>query len=592
MKMIKTKSHLICFALSMLGLVACTATEEPTRSGPGSNPNGPLQVTIGAEQTSATRTSLDPDGRTTRWVSGDRIAVWAANPEGTYVLDGETFTLHTFNGTYSSADFAATISPMEPDATYTYYATYPLPTEHTGTQVTFTLPTTQSGAYDATSDIMVSAPVSGGALEAAPDNQTVLSFKHLCHAVRIEIPEGRNLLGRPVKRLEVVFPTEVVGTLGFDAATPEAAPTLSNGSNTVVIDLADDGLNDASGSYAWIFIAPVDLSGDILFRAYDAEGYQAAAIHTTVNKSLEAGHTTPIRLTVPEARPVTYLDFTVAQNNLGEELTQLHINASEPLFATPFSAADGTTLTLDRRPDGTFRAAVYADTHTAEALHNLPLTVDYESANVLLADRALTLPATIADQSTTQVPMTVPYLMEEDFSGITGDFGSNDSGGLINYDAEALDGYGVPGWSISRAHANYHALCLRHYVAWGIDYPACINSAPLSAIKEGKSVTIQVSFNAAAEQNDLSCQIGGYDSASKRYPGTGDPVEIDGGTISIAKNTTYAGYDRLTTDAPSYQYTINATCTTGLRWKSNADLSGFASYYNAYIDNVRVRILN
>lgn len=583
--------RITCFALWTLGLAACTATDE-TASGLSSGSDARIEVTIGATQQSATRTSLASDGMTTHWESGDRIAVWATDELGTHTLDGETFALYTFNSGASSADFSATITPMA-EGSYTYRATYPLPAAHSGTQVSFTLPATQSGAYDGAADIMVSALVTGGALGAAPRDELTLAFRHLCHAVRIEIPSGRNLLGRPVKRLEVVFPTEVVGTLGFDLAAAELTPTLSNGSNTVVIDLAGDGLTDTEGKYAWIFIAPVDLSGDVLFRAYDAAGYQASSIRTTIDKSMAGGHTTPIRLTVPEARPITYLDFTVTQNNLGEELTNLHLTASEGLFITPFNAEDGTTTTLNKTPEGNFRLGIYSDTHTAASLQNLPLTVAYESANALLTNHTLTLPAAIAEDAATSVPMTVPYLMEEDFSGITGEFGVNDNSGLLNYDAEALDAYGVPGWSISRARANGHALCLRHYVAAGADYYACINSAPLTGIKEGKTVSVQVTFNAAAERDDLSCIVGGYNSANKRYPGTGDNVEVISATLNLLKNTTYAGYDKVTTDAPQYQFTLSASPTTCLRWKSNANFTGIFNYnyYNAYIDNIRVQII-
>lgn len=576
-------------AFLFLLAASCTATDEAASC--GASAGGCSEVVIGASRLADTRTSLDPDGHTTRWAAGDRIAVWARDDAG-FALDAQTFALHTFKSEYGAANFSATIGPM-PEGTYTYYAVYPLPARHSGTEVSFTLPAVQSGNYDGAADIMVAAPTAGPALEQDPQEELTLAFRHLCHAVRIEIPSGRNRLGTPVKRLEIVFPTAVAGTLTFDAARPDSTPVLTDGTNTVAIDFPDEGLTDAAGAYAWIFIAPTDIEGEVAFRAYDSSGYQAAAVRTSVSKRFEAGHTTPIALTVPEARPLTWLDFTVATNNLGEELTQIRIEADEELFAVPFAAENAEALAVAADAEGRFRAAVYADAVPASTLGGRSLGIDYESENALLRGHTVALPADIADGGEANVPMNVPYLFEEDFSGVTGEYGSNDNKGLFDYDADDLKDYGVPGWSISRARVNKYALALRHYVAWSKDYYSCINSAPLSQIKPEKSVQILVTFNAASESDDIPCILGGYNTETKRYPGTGDGVEIYGSEVTILKNPIYAGYDKVTLDAPVYQFQIAATHTTCLRWKTSADLSGglTGKYSNTYIDNIRVNIV-
>lgn len=594
-------SRIICTALTLLGIAACTATDETADGHSGSGSDRRVQVAIGASQQTSTRTALDPDGRTTRWSSGDRIALWASDGEGNHTLDGEPFSLYTFNGNYSSADFTATIEPMA-EGTYTYHAVYPVPEQHTGTQVTYQLPATQSGSYDGTADIMVSTPITGEALGATPKDGMTLAFRHLCHALRIEIPTGRNLFGRPVKRLEIVFPTAVVGTLTFDAAAPDVVPTLTEGSNTVTIDLPGDGLTDAADTYAWIFVAPVTLQGEVLFRAYDAAGFQASAISTTIDKVLTEGHTTPLRLTVPTARPVTYLDFTVSQNNLGEELTDLHLTATTPLFVTPFGSEEGSTADLGKTSEGTFRAAVYADTHSAEELQNLPLTVAYESTNALLSGHTLTLPASISDGAATPVSITVPYLMDEDFSGITS-FNYRDNSGsgsdASNPDAIDLSEWGLAGWTGARVGGdggNAVRVCC-HYEGAGLAYgryDGRMDSAPLTGIKEGKSVKVRVTYNydggtTRSDKDTSPTFTYGYTTEAGGHNGSSGISNTVESGIVLSKDHGYGQIEQ------TKSFDIEG-CTSAhrLSWKVSNNRSGWTSYfgdYFLYLDNVKVQII-
>ncbi len=582
----------------LLGSASCAGPDDAAPFGPAGG--GRTEAIIGAYRLPDTRTSLDPDGRTTRWSAGDRIAVWARN-DAEFALDAQPFALHTFKGEYSAANFSATIPQMAED-TYTYYAVYPVPAQHSGTNVSFTLPSVQNGAYDGAADIMVAAPVMGPALAKTPREELTLAFRHLCHAVRIEIPTGRNRLGRPVKRLEIVFPAAVAGTLTFDAARPDAAPVLTDGTDTIVLDFPDEGLTDAEGTYAWIFIAPADIEGEITFHAFDGSGYQAAAIRTSVSKTFEAGHTTPIALTIPEARPLTRLDFKVAANNLGEELTQIRLAAAEELFVNPFSTKNATEASAARSADGTFRAEVYADAFPASALGGLPLTIDYESENALLRGYAIGLPAEIGDGNTVHVPMNVPFLFEERFDGVAGfnyydDKGSGSS--ASNPDAIELSDKGLPGWTGARIGASegkaVRVCC--HFEGAGLAYgryDGRIDSAPMSGIKEGKSVKVRVSYDYDGSTTQSGKDISptyayGYTTNQSKLNGsTGIDTQLASGIVLSKSN----GYDNI---GQTNTFEIDGcTALHRLSWKASNNRSGWAMYfgdYLLYLDNITVQIV-
>lgn len=580
---------------------ACTTDgSDGTGGGADGSASGGIEASIGAYRIPDTRTTLDPDGRTTRWSEDDRIAVWARDETG-FAFEAQPFALRTYTSEYSAARFSATLPQMEPGI-YTYCAVYPLPAQHDGTNVTYALPAVQSGNYDGASDIMVATPATGPTLTKIPDERTTLAFRHLCHALRIEIPAGRNRLGEPVKRLEITFPAPVAGTLTFDAASPDAAPVLTDGTSTVVLDFPGDGFTGTDGSYAWVFIAPTVIDGPIAFRAYNGAGFQAAAIETTLQRVLEAGHTTPIALTVPEARPVTRLDFRVAENRLGEALTQIRLTSDSGLFVAPFRSENANEATAVPEGDGIFRTYVYADEFTASALQGLRLGIDYESENALLQGHSIGLPAAIAEGADVQVPMTVPYLYEERFDGVVGfnyydDKGSGSS--ASNPDAIELTDKGLPGWTGSRigGSAGHAVRVCCHYEGAGFAYgryDGRIDSAPMRGLKEGRTVKVRVSYDydggtTQAGKDTAPVYAYGYTTQQGGFKGDSNLETQVAGGIVLSKNN---GYGNI---ALNNSYEI-AGCTAQhrLSWKVSNNRSGWTSYfgdYFLYLDNIKVQIV-
>ena len=579
-------------------LAACTRapeseTDPATRAIQVSIGSGPrLDITTQA----ATRTSLDDDGTTVKWQTDDQIALWAVNSAAQTILEAAPFSLYHYNATYNSASFRGSIPQMAED-TYAYYAVSPVPTSTEGLQASYEIPAVQDGAFHGEWDIMVADPIVGAEAlrehdrkdpSGVSDNSDIvtLQFAHKIHVLKISIP--KNDLGEPVSEIVLTFPKPVAGQLTVDASNPEADGVLSASSNTLTLRFAEP--KDV-GDVVYAMIAPVTLDEgqeiSIVALGETCESETRTFVPASSDRTLAAGHTTPINYNVPAlGRMFTRLNFNLPADKgratLGEEVTRITLTAPDGSTFDNGSNIREFTPDINGQYQITLRPGLE---HNLSGLKNV--SVKFDSANASVSG-SIDIPQ-IPEYASTSVQFTVPYLMYEDFSGVTAEFGSNDNGGLLNYSAEALDNYGVPGWSISRARINKYALCLRHYVAIFVDYYACANSAPLSNIAEGKSVKIKVVFNAAAESDNVKCIVGGYDTSTNRYPGTGDGVEIYGDEIDIVKNTTYAGYDKVTLEAPEYTYSITATNTTALRWKTNADFS-WTEYKNAYIDNVRVSI--
>ncbi len=150
-----------------------------------------------------------------------------------------------------------------------------------------------------------------------------MHFIHQCHVMRVQVPVGRNQWGERVSRLRVEFPAAVVGRMTMDLADPTAAPQLTEGGNTVIAELknplTESTEDNPDGNYVWLFLCPGNISGDVRFTAYDENGYQSGSLSVPIDRTLEAGRITPVTLTVPDELPVTWLDFSITGNNLGEE---------------------------------------------------------------------------------------------------------------------------------------------------------------------------------------------------------------------------------------------------------------------------------
>lgn len=492
----------------------------------------------------------------------DQIMVWAepaVNPQG-WAFAQTVFSLAHFNHDYHSADFTATVAnTMDRDYDYTYYAIYPSPKSRNkqgiesavsgitlnGTEVTYTLSANQSGEYNPAYDIMW-GEVSGAALVERDGSGSIevwrqpeLRMKHLLHMMRIRVPEGRNLLGRDVKRLEITFPRAVVGgTAKVNVETGEV--TWSGQSNKVTIDLPDENLLNANGRYVWVQIKPEALNGEISFQAYDDYGVPTQALSTTVNKELEGGHITPVNLTIPRSKydDVTYIEIEETANNLGEAWNTMTLSGHT--FVKPFTLETTNSNVVTPNDAKKYKVAIVA---AASSLQNGAIAASYDSPNAIVSN-SIKLPPTISN-NLAEVDNQVPYLLFEDFSRIVNEeesYGNNDHAGEDrNQPGKVLSQ--LSGWNAARYWAKSGAIRLNvRYqevylviATFNSTHHGRLDTPPLSNLKNGANVSVKVVFDAGAyashpknEFNVNSTSISVATHTNSKNPIDGIPTGVSG----------------------------------------------------------------
>ena len=233
--------------------------------------DGPVTVAFGLERGNSgviaiengetTRTFILPDGKRAQWEDNDKILLWAKSGNGSFAISGTPFSVMA-NGN-DEAIFTATLpQPMKED-TYTYYACYPQPVSISNTTAVFSLPAIKKGRAADGEDIMVSAPLTGGALKpykSGDDTGIKIRMEHLLHLLRFYLPAGSNgLNGENIERIVARFPSNVAGNVTKDIAR-SSAPTLSNGVSEIEIipetALAPSG--QSSRNYACAAIFPTE----------------------------------------------------------------------------------------------------------------------------------------------------------------------------------------------------------------------------------------------------------------------------------------------------------------------------------------------
>lgn len=536
-----------------------------------------ISVTIGSgpQLDIESRTALDPDGITVRWVKGDKIALWAIGSDGTPQFQAQDFTLWHYNASYDNAKFTGNISQM-PEGTYNYYAVSPKPLSTTGLKAHYEIPEIQDGRFNGACDIMVAQPVSGGALTEGDNSDKVnLSFSHKVHVLKITIPT--NKMGLPISKLEITFPQPVAGQMTIDASDPAAAPEFTGTSNVLTLQFPEP--IDAN-STVYATIAPVIFTAaeTIQFKAYTATKESLPAYMP--GKVFAEAHTTPIRLTIPEIYRITRVLFSLdgdGTQTLGEKINTFTLTGPEGVDLGSGTNTRTFTLNADNEYDIAYEG-VFSDN-----LSNQPFTVTFDSDNTLMSE-SFTMPQLIAEESNTIPQFTIPYLLDEDFSGASGFSGTAATG---NAGGTELSDKGLPGWYAGARSEGYAGLCvnLRHYNNFGGPYESRLDSAPIRGIKDGKTVTIKVVFNADWVQNksgNMNLLVGRTGTEHKLNSAINDQT-----TISMQNNG-----EASSSNIPSVRsVTINGvTNTESIAWKSSGQNKGVFNYEALYIDNVKVSI--
>lgn len=477
------------------------------------------KVSIAVPTAADSRTTIDPDGMTTRWATGDKLAVWAKNEAGDYVLSGAQFMMHHYSKEFDYAFFDANIPAMA-EGEYTYYLSYPMPKSVNGTEVTYSVAQTQSGVYDGKYDIML-AEVPAVA-EALSSSATTLNtvMRHQMHAVKITIPEGRNLYDGRFYRLEITFPegSGVVGDITFDIANPEAKPTYSNLSNFVAVESAE-GFD--AGSEIWVFVLPGSVDGDVSYRVRGERRHSNVATYS-LSKEFVKGHITPINMAIPTIYPYySAAIITVEQNNLGEEYNTVRV----------YDANGGLLGEYPRNDKGVY-IVDYEGEFDCDQYDNTSWRVEFDSEHAIVSSYVAM--GDMTDYTSHNYTTDVPYLFFEDFSTIT-DYSRDvvTSAQGTTTTAYDLSSYGLrSGWTGARTGGSA-GTALR--VGGRVDEVVLgttrtygrLDSPALSGIKSGVKIAVKVSFNYS----------GGRDGSSKYSPWAKIGYHTTAGNIEGHKTT-------------------------------------------------------
>lgn len=475
------------YFLGVFSLFAASCAQEVAEEIPA-QPQQLAEVSF-AMPVEASRTMVDAEGNT-RWVVGDKLALWAANSDGEFVAEGAQFMLRHFSGTYTKAYFAGNIAQQEP-GTYTYYMCSPMPASTSGTSVTYNVPAQQSGKYESIYDIMVARTLEADAITSPYQVELNTSFIHQMHALKITIPEGRNSFveksSSKFYSLEITFPTPVVGDITFDVTQPDAKPTYTNTTNVITVS-SEEGFD--AGSEIWVFVLPGTVDGDV---SYHVRGERRRSNIATygLSREFKRGSITPIKMHIPEIYPLyTALHFTIGHEYLGEPFNFFDVyNAKGDLMGT-FQRNEENKYTIDY--EGEFDADQYDNTSWRVVFDSKHAVVE-TSINI----------GNLTDYTEHTCRMDVPYLFAEDFSAVPTWTDKHDNPGTGESDLYVgiteLSGQNLPGWWGTRIGMQNGAvrICGRyqHVLLAGAFYKGRLYTPLISGLKDGASPQLRISYN-------------------------------------------------------------------------------------------------
>ena len=597
------------FALLLLGSGCSKSNEYPEH-----HPNRGGEVYIRAYQNgesaasdASTKTVIGGEALDkTFWTELDQIMIYYRPADNADPLSSQPFS---FYRPYPDETLFSATMPAQPEASYAYYGAYPIPESIDGTRVTYTLPATQDGSYDMRNyditdpathssykgnlDIMIAEPRTAPALQNG--EALGMNFHHQCHVLRVQVPTGRNQWGENVRKLRIEFPTAVVGKMELDLTDP-AADTINIELKKPLIESEEDAVD---GCYVWVFLCPTTVNGTIRFTAFDENGYQSNSLTTTVNKTMAAGAITPITLTVPDELPVTWIDFSIIGNNLGENPNSFTVTAPEG--ATFRNGTNEQTFTVNS--DNIYSVAFYSEVDGVpirDLIQNQGLTLTYDSEHARVSEIKKIATTT---GNRTSINLTVPYLFYEDFSNISA-FNSNLDQTSGNPDAIWLDQFGTEGWSVCRTAAEAGKslkISVRHETV--AQYPGRVDSPMLTGIKEGKTVKVSVTFNAGQTSKWVYCKFGTTQD-NNLHKGDNEPEngykEI---SFDVTNNISY-DFIPSTYTIQNESFINNCTNTTRLSWNvvrtyqygnpwENEDNQNawYSRTWYMYLDNIKVSII-
>lgn len=237
----------------LFALAFSSCQKEPVESAPAvSEPN----FTLFAQPSSATKTTNE--GLNTKWAEGDAINVFHATAGTTeYVSDGQFSLKDTESG-----KFDGTVSGLDADASYDWYAFYPYssyittPANKDGYRTVGGKSQTQTGNDNMKHISGDSCPLYGVAKGVAYDETPSIEMNHLASVIKVNVTNnsGDDLT---VSSIAFTGTEDIVGTYYINFAASPVTYTSSGDnyiSNTATLTV-NNGDAIANGSSAAFYIA-------------------------------------------------------------------------------------------------------------------------------------------------------------------------------------------------------------------------------------------------------------------------------------------------------------------------------------------------
>ncbi len=557
------------------------------------------------------------------WDEADGFRLWSSkSSDGTPATSGADFALYHYDMTFPVARFKGTVDLAAYNAgdTYNYYAVSPAPASEAdveGTLVSYAIPAVQTGDFDGNLDILTAQLLNAPALAEDQNPDIRLQFQHQVHVLQITIPQNR--LGEDIRAMELSFPNPVTGRLTVDA-TGANDPVLTEGNSVVRLNFAQP---KKVGDVVYVTIAPTTIpaEGVISMRIIGRTGETSTDCLQGVERTMAAGHFSPIELRVPQMNVhYTLLTFRLPDglgvNTLGEVVNKVKITPQDggslagvtlpddsELTSTDLtygvSSSDGRDYTIMLMPD------VAEDIITR--LNGKALKVELESPRAwgmsqVLAGRDITLNAeTVYD-------ISVPYLLDVDLTGFSGSDGHDNPGYGLNSDTNtSASNLGekinakLTGWSGVNVGVESGAIrtnCRFQNALWTANrYRGRIDTAPLARIRSTAKVKVNLEYTGAKGGASAVNPVAAYGYTtdqnvtinSKNDKGTG---WLSTGARQFPNLPTNGSY---TSGFIPFEYTI-ADCTPQHRLTWEVNSVGNANNTNAnswlYIRNIKVSLAN
>lgn len=588
------------------------------------------------------RTAMLENGLSAVWEAGDELAVWARNSAGAFALQNQIFK--TYGLDERRGFFTSVLSEPMPEDTYTYFCSYPAPISVNGTAATFGIPSVQNGKASGGTDVMIASPVQHSALTAIPDPEDhsgmSMIMNRMMHQFRFWVPAEDQVLGdEKIENIYMTFPTAVTGNVTFDVADLTVPAQLTGGQADVQLNL-NQPIGRTSGEdyeYACFAFVPTQFAEGQSFtvKAYTDDKIAYFDPIDLKARNFQAGHSTPVML-----MPREIVDFAgiiyikVGANNLGENPRKITLTAPEGC-----NWGDGGSNVLVYEPGHeitvgeTIALRFETDLDAYMAFSGKDISVTYDSENALLSE-TVKMPS-ITGQGKTDLSLTVPYLLFEDFSCVYAEgesYGNNSySQDERNQPGSSLDGcMSHTGWNASRYWTKGNSIRINtryqcvgatvfgYTVAFASYHHGRLDTPHLTGLKPGKSVNLRMNYDAGGHLHTTSSSgasgvtlciashtnagvlegvptgAKGLDLGAPGFTATYDTSLTDFGSrqSSTPLSNDY-GNEAFTASFPTYEANVsNATSATRLVFYIifTGDGGICNAEFNAYIDNIKIQI--